>query len=219
MSTHFALDATALLPPFLPVLRGQDLNFARLMPICDPDLLIGHIPAGVLHIPLEPRVAEREALWSRGSDRSFGALFRACLDQAAVGLPGAVQNGPRRMALLGRRLRELASLEWAELESLIRPRIMAEEAGRLRTFERWLHQAADTPWYSDLRTMASERLDQLLHSRPSYCADFPAESAGGRERLRFRLLDDFGALLVAWPSLLSAASILRRQGRGLLGEF
>jgi hypothetical protein len=55
---HFisvALDARALLPPFLPQGRGSDLLFVRCLCRAEPTALCAHLPWTVRHHPVHPR--------------------------------------------------------------------------------------------------------------------------------------------------------------------
>lgn len=60
-----AVDNSTILPPFLPVARGEEAVFGCLVDRCVPGALFAAIPCAILHEPGEPR------LFSRDTERAY----------------------------------------------------------------------------------------------------------------------------------------------------
>jgi hypothetical protein len=55
MTPNIGLDATRLLPPFMPAFRGEDRVFGAACTALSSNAFMGHIPIAVLHVPIGPR--------------------------------------------------------------------------------------------------------------------------------------------------------------------
>ena len=55
MLTFWGLDNRDLLPPNVPLNRGQDLVFGQLLWKCFGNAVFGHVPLAVVHDPVPPR--------------------------------------------------------------------------------------------------------------------------------------------------------------------
>jgi hypothetical protein len=221
MSTHFALDARQLLPPFMPVLRGQDLNFAKVLRLCFDHGFIGHVPVAMPHVPIDKREVLRGSLWPRNRGRAFGVILSACLDGISSAALHSRDTGLARLRACGRQLQELASASPQELSKLVARQLLDQEAGRLRRLHERLmrHEGSTRPWVRDMRSMLEDRVAMLLGS----CSLAAYDLSHGRDetaqiQLTQLLISRFGALLEHWPTLFTAAKTLRERGRGLFLE-
>jgi hypothetical protein len=220
MSTHVAFDNRQLLPPFFPVLRGQDLIFGRLLRLTFDDHLIGHVPVGILHEPITPRRAALERLWADDRKPTFPYLFDACLKLVAP-TSKLASSGARRMQLVGRGLRDLGSLNAPEFESLLQATLAETVETRLLRWENQLKTLDPaSAWTGDLR----KRTDELRNAAKSGIGIAASElierrgSEAAAKPVTQDLITRFGELLECWPALVDAARELEQAGRGLMAE-
>ena len=212
MATHLALANDLLLPPFLPVLRGQDLLFGRTLRLCAPGDLVAHLPAAVLHAPLEPRRATIDRLWPADATAvKTAAILDACLAVAGAGLASAAP-GEARLRLLGRHLQEQGALAPDDLASLLRERLLADAAPRLAACSAMLADAAAPgPWLRDLERYLHHQMEHLARAQVLVPVDLlPAAAGTDQAPARLQaLLRDWGRLMESWPALYQAARAVR----------
>ena len=133
MLTFWGLDNRELLPPNVPVNRGQDLVFGQVLSACAPGAVFGHVPLALVHEPVPPR-----RFWDREVMRSAGGvdLCRVLIEAIALNeaAPGDMA-GPERLRALGQHLTRLADLPDRPLGELL--------AERLRSANRRFEQELD----------------------------------------------------------------------------
>lgn len=210
-STCMGADNRSLLPPFTPVMRGQDLVFGSLMTKCVPDALFGAIPAAILHEPGEPREFAPDAAVTRAGRLMTGET----LALIARLEPVRGSSSAARMRSLGHHLQELKDLSAADFAAHARAAVEPITISCLQQLEAAIerHAKGATFWLDDalaIRSAAMRALNQRNHAAPS-----DLEGVFGQERATEhfrRLVDQFGTLLTAWPDLVSAAARLHAQG-------
>ncbi|HEY5933029.1 MAG TPA: hypothetical protein VIU61_00245 [Kofleriaceae bacterium] len=202
MTGAIGLDHRELLPPFLPVGRGEDGVFATTLRLCDPFGFIGLVPVAVLHDPQGGRTFDPGALV-----RAFRVSDCVQLLSQAAPFGDPRQGLAARLWTLGRYLVDLASRPWAELIERLREQHGRQLTHHLPACEAMLAEHPDAPvaWRRDLsRHLVSavgwaRSMDDFL---PSELGELPVADA----RARFqRLLLGYGELLAAWPTLVAAA--------------
>jgi hypothetical protein len=215
MTTSCAFDARTLLPPFFPLMRGQDLNFGVLLRLCFDDAFIGHLPRMMTHLPVDERGGG--PLFPATERPNLSTLVRHSLELLRGGAQAAA-SGQRRLRVVGHLLQELAQLPREEFDRLLRQRLWEASSKRIVTLQaelaRWggqpAHWAHDLSGYLDNRIAALKSPDGLT----------PVDLGTGRRpaqaaALVQELLGAFGSLLGAWPALFAAAAKLAASDDGL----
>jgi hypothetical protein len=217
MSTHAALDNTQLLPPFLPVLRGQDLSFGRMLRLTSNLQFIAHVARTIVHRPLEVRRARPDALWPRDRSFSFASMFGAALSRIQ-GCCTFARPGEPRLRLIGLHLQELLSAEVTERERVIREELWRLSERQLQAWNEDLANAhhAESQWGRHLRAMLHDRLSVTRDADPLVPADLrermPASEARAKSDL---VLRGYAELLPAWSAIRDAAARLDPLAGGL----
>jgi hypothetical protein len=210
-STCMAVDNTSLLPPFTPVMRGQDLVFGALLTKCVPGALMGVIPAAILHEPAERRQFTSDAAVIRAGRFMTGETLAllARIEPIRGSSPAAL------MRSLGAHLRELMALSNEDFEAHVRAAVEpmlivclqqldAAIARHARTSSFWMNDALE------IRAAALRALNGRNHAAPSDLEDAFGPSGAARRFRRF--VGRFGSLLTAWPALVEASARLHDQG-------
>ena len=206
-----AIDNRAILPPFFPVLRGEDTIFGFTLGACVEGASIGHLPFTLLHSPGELREIATDAIADFATHPSWFELVIACV-QSFSALAGT--SPTERLHALGRQLGAIASLAPADFEEFLRLwvwRLKALVMERL-THDLQASSGASASWKQDV-----ERYLEGL--RTSFAADGYVVPAGLKTKfsgdalpVMQRLIARFGDLLQCWPGMLDAARTLADSG-------
>jgi hypothetical protein len=194
---HAILDASALLPPFSPLGRGEDTLWGASVAALHPELAICHTPYCVHHDPL-PRASSGKA----------GALgWGMSLDSILLFLVAKrrTDGGPEAYRTIGKEILELSSRSAEGLRELLYGIALAAAESRLATYKQALDAWDSSPswWARDVEgAMAAVRSDIEAYTpkAPHELADLDAFAA---------YLSGFGRMLQAWPETFAAA---RRLG-------
>jgi len=222
MATMFCgFDNRSLLPPFPPVLWGEDLLYGLTLQLAFPTARAGHLPWVALHDPIEQRGFWPGEMVRTASGIDHSRLLSALLVDFVPDYRLAPADGLRR---LGAFLQELGRMEPGAFDELARRRVREraeafaadlearladwrDEQERPEAGELW---AADVRRYLDLLRRHMEDpdfampLDLLYHREP--------EEA---RRLAQRLLVHHGIELAHWPDLVEAVRSLKARGQSL----
>jgi hypothetical protein len=225
MATMFCgFDHRELLPPFPPVLWGEDLLYGLTLQLAFPAARAGHLSWVALHDPIEQRGFWPGEMVRTASGIDHSRLLSALLVDFVPDYSLEPADGLRR---LGAFLQELGRMKPEEFDELARRRVRERaeafaadlearlddwqghrgETGSPEAEELW---AADVRRYRDmlLRHAAEPDfavpLDLLYHREP--------EEA---RRLAQRLLVHHGTELVHWPDLVEATRRLKARGQSL----
>ncbi|WP_017717584.1 HAD-IIIC family phosphatase [Kamptonema formosum] len=221
MNTFVGLDNRILLPPSMPVRRGQDLIFATTLGQCFPDACFGHLPWALLHEPVETRKFWPGEIFRTASGFDTAKLIVECVKSCSFG-PG--QTGAKqRLRALGTHLTELGSLPKADFEEFVRLQVWRTSSSFISQAEEQLQQCQESPafWANDVK----KYLDILCQSLTRDDYFVPLDLLAGRStsearELAQRLVLKFGQLLCWWPDMVEVAKKLRSQGQRLaIKEF
>ncbi len=212
MAYAAGFDHRELLPPFLPLFRGEDDSFLAVLRRIHPGTCVAHLSTTIVHDP--PGVRAFPAVGDRAATglRQPGVLLRAFMDQ--VPLPGG-WDAARRLRALGRHLDELGSLDPEEFRT-------QAEGAFARTASRWIDglenirrdfRGAPSWWIGAVdRALAGLRLAASPGDGPFLdIEDLPERDVGSARALLRR----FGRLMAAWPEVCEAVRDLRARGRRL----
>jgi hypothetical protein len=201
MATHAGLDTRAPLVPFFSAGRGEETPFAIALRIVAPADYIGHLPWVVRHDPPEIRRAQLDGVL-RALGRPHTATL-VCMCMAAFRpVPGSPAD---RLDRLGRFLRTLGEAPAAEVRALLRTEAERLQRSRIARFERSRAEADRThfAWVADLdrcRVAAESALADPAY--PIACDQDPECSL----RAIQQCLENYGAILQAWPELRACAA-------------
>jgi hypothetical protein len=213
MCGHVALDARELLPPFFPVMRGEDLSFGQLLRSCFEDAFFAYLPSALAHLPWEPRATEPHRLWDPRPSVGMRTLVAQMLELAESGAALAAPGAPR-LRLTGRCLRELATRPPGDFLELLRDRAsyalgrLCSKLGQLRA------EAGDAPpdWTADLERFLDDRRRVLDHPERAIPLELlPGADAATAARTVQDLIERYGRLLEAWPEIFAAARSLAQN--------
>jgi hypothetical protein len=212
ISAFQALDNRDLLPPYLPVQRGQDRIFARMLWRCFEDTCFGHLPIALTHDPSRRRAfAHAEVTRSASGYDTAKLMIDAVL---SCDLPNA--SGASRLESLGEQLVLLGSMPRAAFEARIGAHASRTTMGLIDWLDGHLRARASAPgyWRSDVNAYIAKLRDSV--ARPDYAV--PLDLVGGGTLAEAtasaqHLITAFGRVVIAWPTLVEAARDLLRNGR------
>lgn len=213
-STALAYDHRQILPPFMPVLRGEDIIFGNTLHACFTSSLIGYLPWAILHAPLEKRSNTTEEIGQSGRATSFSQILAALMDIFSI--PGFERDEAGMLKNLGGYLCDLSKLPLKEFEEILRTCLWRKLTRRIEFLHAQVQDSPDTlgTWTGDIRAHIQVLQSKLTPAGLSQsllveeCAQHtPEERLFTVQRLTLR----FGNLLRAWPSLVEAAFVLKQR--------
>ncbi len=189
-----AYDPTALLPPFLPALRGEGLVFGALVRASSG--VLGYLPIAVPHRPPEVRFFDRAALEQSAASFSLSTLLVRWLHRHKR----TERDPAAALRAAGDHLRELAAGD----EDWFARRVRAERRRYVVDVATELMRCAaegeetDGPWDDDVdRYLAVAQ--EAATAAPGTPTDVPEP-----ERAR-RFVRAFADLVRAWPDVVAVA--------------
>lgn len=205
------VDNVALLPPFMPVMRGEELVFGSLVTSCIPGALFSVISRAILHQPEKPRRFTRSAAVTRAGRFMSGETL-------AFLIGGENAKGSSRSELIrsmGTRLQDLGQLSSNDLgvqaRTTVEPMLVSwieqldEAVGKMGT--------SQTFWLKDVMKIREAILSALNDRDHSIPCDLGQAFGSIEGQRRFsELLRQFASLLQAWPSLVEGAKALSARG-------
>jgi hypothetical protein len=212
-TTAMAFDNREVLPPFIPIARGEDHLFGHTLRYCFDGAMVGDLPWAILHAPSEVRIFLPGAAQESASGIQLAGLVWACITNRSF-WPG-VKDGPERMRAIGNYLMKLGALPLEEFEEIVRGRLWEIQSGQITSLERRLHSHAAPPdyWVEDIHKQV-EALRKAM-TDPHYVVPLDLRLECDMEEARHlsqQYVWKFGQLLQAWPEIVAAAKRLRSQG-------
>jgi len=209
MSTFVGLDNRFVLPPFMPIGRGQDTLFGRLLRQCYPDGLVIFLPTMLLHDPAEYRSQSREDV-----RRFYGYRMATIIGVIAASCHVDAPDGASRIKRIGRHLTDLASLSAREFGHAINLRLAEDFSQQLTHMQALVERYHGSPgyWADDVLAYVTAAREWLV-AHKSFAPDdlgTPAHSDGARARFR-DVVKMYGELLSSWPDIVQAARSLRPE--------
>ena len=216
VTTLLGLDNRALLPPFMPVLRGEDDVFGFTLDSCFDHGYFGYLPWAVLHAPPERRSYSSGGIIEFASRVRTCNLILACVTSADL-WPGRGAE-VERLRALGNHLMAVGAMAQPDFEEFVRAHLLRMGSDFVTLLEAYLEEFDASPdfWADDMAHYIDTLREAL--TREDYVT--PTDLLDGRSpeearRLARRLVFKFGQLLYWWPAIIQAAKSLRAQGRRL----
>lgn len=206
------VDNIDLLPPFMPVMRGQDLVFGSLVAKCIPGGLFGVVPRAILHQP-----AERREFVKNAASRRVGKFMTGETLGFLIGVEpfkGSSRSGLIRK--LGARLQELEDQDVADFQMHIRSAVTPMLVSWMQQLDVTIdsHSKVSNFWIKDALDIKAAILSALNERDYSVPSDLEQTFGivGGRERFR-DLVKKFASLLQAWPAIVESTKALQAKGK------
>lgn len=216
LAAALALDNRQLLPPFLPVARGEDGVFGDTLRVCYENGFLADLPRAVLHLPPEVRLHTPEQVWELASSLPTATLISACVGsfQPWRGL----SDGPAKLRALGQHLVDISSMRLADFEEFARIHLWQIQSLYVSKLEEELQAYEDWPdlWVEDLQKYLDSIRDAIR--KPDYIVPSdgrPGLSTHETRLASLRLLRKFGELLIVWPDVIEKARQLREREQRL----
>ncbi|MDQ3686867.1 MAG: glycosyltransferase family 2 protein [Acidobacteriota bacterium] len=217
VTTAWGFDNRVLLPPFVPVGRGEDDVWGFTVQACYGDAYFGFLPYALLHAPLESRAYSPAWIVESTAHVRVYQIILVCLMSFQT-WPGAM-NETERMRALGRHLVALGEMRQLDFEEYVRLHVWRMHSEFVTLLEHRLRSFDNSPefWARDVR----EYIAALRQSLPREDYIVPGELLRGRSvdearRLSQQLVRKYGQLLLWWPAIIETAKQLRAQGQPLV---
>jgi hypothetical protein len=213
------LDHRELLPPFFPVLHAEDYVFGATVWQCCPEAVAGHLPMAVLHEPpggkpvilLDDLNRDRRALVFEFAH----VLRRIVLDDFE---PAENASAGERTEALGRHLVERAGMPPPDFVEYLRHQTLSYESSKIAYLGEQLRNAPDAApcWRRDVETYIEHC--RMAVTFEDFDIPFDMKRFGSSAEIRVliqSLIDRYGRLLQAWPTIVEATKKLRASGKRL----
>jgi hypothetical protein len=213
LASAMGCDNRDLLPPFVPVMRGEDALFGLMLRACFANAYIGHLPWGIHHSPLQPRSFSAEDIWKVAARARFCDVIAVCV-KSFLRSPKFVED-VERLRLLGKHLISIGSLPLTEFEEFIRLSLWEQKSREIAYLENNLPNTQQLS--SVIGGNISYYLDTLQESlaKDEYIVPdelLAAYAPDEARRLTRQIVLKFGHLLSWWPEIVETAKRLREQG-------
>lgn|GEM_PF-2578896 len=209
MATAFAADNRTMLPPFIPVGRGEDSVFGRVVQNTQHDVWFGHLPHAIFHGPVGRRRFARGEIIRSAATTDLSSLMCAMVEQATVKqFPTRGRDVPGSLRELGRSLSAFGAMSIRAFQECIRECRTRLSQHRLAFLEARLGSAGGlAPSYvADLTTY----IGRLREGDKREEAGIPMEILYGREiddalYWTRKVIAMYGELLSVWPDIVDVA--------------
>lgn len=208
MSQITGFDNRQALPPYFPILRGEDRLFGYLLNFIFPAAVTLDYPWGIPHLPIPPRE------W-QDIDRDFtpGASFPMFLAEQVLENKASchAEDPATRLAALSAFFSDLAATPSDILIANHRDAVLRDLSSQLHHLNGLLATAESAPveWQEYLKK-GIEQLDKAFDqaSHEDYPVKGQPQSMEGAELIAFwkKAWGGFAAALKAWPEIRQAAA-------------
>jgi hypothetical protein len=209
-----ACDNRFLVPPFMPVLRGQDLVFGYALQMCDRRAYVGYVPFSIEHRPVDARGHSLDDIDAAPEANPFHVLMRSCME--LVEIPEAEDSTQKRLLELGDGLIELGECSAAEFRQIVSEHRARQYDFVVAEYERALDRYGRHPtyWASDLERLISavEAAAAAAPQQPVTDVLDGVPNVGESYATAQRLVLRYGKLLRAWPSIIEGVRLAKTNG-------
>lgn len=208
MSQLTGFDNRRMLPPYLPMIRGQDRVFGYMLDFIFPNAVTLDYPWAIPHLPIPDRKWSDRDLNFTPAD-SFPMFFvENIVEHKSVCL--SVSPGDR-LSGLALWFKDMAGASADALTSMYRDSRLRSDAGRLGHLTALLAQAEHAPvtWTNYLRNGITQlNADMERASREDFRVKGSPAELETEDLIAFwrKVWEDFSAALEAWPDIREAAS-------------
>ena len=208
MSQATGLDNSVLLPPYFPVMRGEDYVFAAMLVYLHPSSVVLDYPWSVPHLPLHDRSGSLDAPIASGPSLSMCARY--IVDHTTFEAGVSTGTRARKLAALMVELSEVSPSDFSARFRKIMLEIQAEQLGLLSGQLKNAPSFGDPEWSAYLQRGVSEVNEALQTPRsvprvPGLSSDLSEENSA---LVLQGFIRDFANAFIAWPVVRDAASEL-----------
>ena len=211
LSQLTGLDHRALLPPYLPAGRGEDILFGIMLQRLHPESAVFNEGWAVPHSPVNDRS-------SRGQlgPMSVNASMMTLIDWLGRAPRDEVGVSPRmRLLMVADEIDRLASMTACALERVVESELLSKRASLLAlcienidTLPRFGDLPGKLAWSTFLEQSRDDLLSQIQSSEPQPVAEALELASSDMETLR-QVGADFAQAMKAWPAICDAAAALK----------
>lgn len=210
MSQMTGLDNSALLPPYFPVFRGEDMLFGAMVEAMHHHAAVVDYGWSVPHLPLESRRDRglREPIAGAGGVSLFARYLTERIDYKDA------TNPAQRLRHLAADARRVANRSDENLLLDYRTELARGHADQLRALNQQLQRSKDLPsnnWQGYLQRGMEEMQQVLVNPRSPTQLGGIAEGASEAE-----VLDRFRELARGWADALDGWGEIREASVGLV---
>jgi hypothetical protein len=207
MSQVTGLDNRQLLPPYLPIMRGQDRLFGHMLSFIHPQAVTLDYPWAVPHLPVPDRQWQERDLSFKPGGSFPRFFFDRILGARENCVSGQVQE---RLAYLSSWFMDMAAAPAATLTEMYRQERLDRSAAQLEHLDMLMKQAKSTPvpWQNYLRNGIQQLNSDLdTASRQDFEVSGYPSTLKGEALIGFwrETWTGFAGALAAWPEIRKAA--------------
>lgn len=199
---YMGLDNRALLPPFTPVGRAEEIGFILLLAKCFDTAYAAYLNQVMQHFPTQARSFRERPLFSL----DISSWLPFCIGQCE---PGFARDPAERLRKIGQQLQDIGRLPQRAFEEFARLFIWKSASGFISTLEERLHASTEVCppfWRQDAQELILQARQQALLSPEQWYT-----SGSGPEQLQCALVR-VGQMLEWWPAMIETAHQLRAEG-------
>lgn len=203
MTTFYGFDNRLLLPPFLPVRRGQDLVLGATLRAYAPEYRAAHLPFALEHAPQETRRFWPRELFRSASGYDLARVVIDCVLSAEVDRAKSIVD---RLRVLGGHLVELGAMPLPDFADFMRRRSRATADHVADLAESRISKSKHGAfWEGDLRKYVASL--RQASRRDDFWIPLDLAHREGRDtrELTQCLIYKFGCLLQHWPDMITAS--------------
>ncbi|MEQ1877475.1 MAG: hypothetical protein ABL958_12585 [Bdellovibrionia bacterium] len=208
VSASLGLDNRSLLPPFLPVTRGEDFLFARLLGTTEARALSAFLPFQIVHAPAEDRRHTVADIVNTGYSIAPFMVMVFGLDEVK---PDTGRSPEESLKLAGRRLNEMVSWTDSELVDFAHQHHRATVDHQQKTLERLVDSQAVKPdfWVEQINLLLTSNAKAVTDRYHCFGGPFTEGLSELESVKKIRgLIAKTANTLIAWPELIQAAKTL-----------
>lgn len=214
MTMGCGIDNRNLVPPFLPILRNQDMLFGLMIRMTIPGSVSAFLPVVICHEPeRRPPFTSVYEMVQRSAIMGTADIVAALL--SGLEMPSEISEASDRLVWMGMFLSGLANRELGQFETSVRERVLRVMSRELRRIDECLEINRDGPqyWRADLEKLRERLRDRISDSHTVIPGDIVRGGSRSDLLQRFRnVVLNYGQLLQYWPRMVAAARTLKASG-------
>ena len=214
MSQVTGLDNRQLLPPYIPIARGEDSWFGHMVGFIFPTSVVLDYPWAVPHLPIPDRTWQHKDLKFSLEQTFPSFLFDKMLEYRSN---CQAHNPEGRLAALAAWYRDLAGATPESLRAMHQDYTLDSGASKLKTLDSLLTAAESAPvdWQNYLRNGIQQlNADLERASRDDFSVKGYPDNLDEEDLFAFwkETWSGFAATLETWPEIRKAAQELVAEG-------
>lgn len=205
MTTSFGIDNRKLLPPFLPVARGQDLIFGTMLSKCFENNYIGYIPVALFHSPVEDREFLKEEIWKSAGGADFGLILNILIKTFDFG--HSTLDGKEKLIKFGKYFEDIGKINRNDFEEFIYLKVLEEISSIITVLENRRELFKNVEYLAKDYELFIEQLRNTFSNKDSY---IPLDVFFKRKKedainLFQEIIFKFGFLMKTWTEIWEAS--------------